>query len=174
MKKLIFLVFAGLVILTSPSYATRYLESTNKTVLQQALVGSTGLGTAQVAFVTGTTNSNTVGVCSSAGAVATPAAAASGFLLSCPGMPITGVMLSGGASGGTVTIYDANTNQLNQAFPAEVGVAEVVYEATVAANTQNYVDLSNAPINTNNGIVAIASSTSGVIVYSSPAGTTNK
>ena len=85
----------------------------------------------------------------------------------CPGAAITGLNLSGGTSGGNIIIYDANTNLTNQNFASEVGPQEVVYEATIGANTTTFVDLHDAPINTINGVVAQASSTSGVVVYSS-------
>lgn len=165
MKKLllVFGVLMGMLTLGSQSYAVTGGNSSLKTAVQVPLVGS--VSNLPTAFVTGTTNANTVNFCSTS---TTGSGATSGILLNCGGAPITGISMSGGASGGTIAIYDANTNQVNQAFPAEVGSAECVFEATVAANTQNYYDLHDAPINTQNGVVAIATSTSGVVVYSSP------
>lgn len=177
MKKL-FLVFGvlmGLVALSNPSYALRALDSTNKTVFNVPLVSSTANGNA--AFVTNTLGGSTaLQVCTT---LSLGSGTSAGNLMSCGGTPITGISLSGGASGGTVTIYDANTTQAwptagilataNSSNAAECGPQEVVFEATVAASTQNYYDLSNDPINTNNGVVVFASSTSGAVVYTSPA-----
>lgn len=166
MKKL-FLVFGvliGLFVMVHPSYALTASNSSNKTLFQSALVAYPGAGVAPVSFITGTTNSNTTQNCTGGSGAA---GIGSGYLLNCGGAPITAINISGGASGGTIAIYDVNTNQSIQSSPAEVGVAECVFEATVAASTQNYYDLHDAPINTQNGIVAVATSTSGVVVYSS-------
>lgn len=168
MKKLILVlgVLMGLVGFTVSSYALNASGSTNKTLLQIPLVSSYTNG--NTAFVTGTTNGGqTVQQC--AGQVTSTLQNTLGQLLSCPGVPITGIQVSGGASGGTVTIYDAATNINSPSFPAEAGPAEVVFEATVASNTTTYIDIHDAPIRTLNGVVAWASSTSGVVVYTSPA-----
>jgi hypothetical protein len=169
MKKLLLVlgVLMGLVVLSGPSYALRAVDSTSKTVYAQPLVSSPLNGNAS--FITGSTNTVATGQqnCASQGAGATNGT--QGTLMACGSTPILSFSLSGGASGGTVTIYDASTNQINNSFPAEAMPQEVVFEATVAANTALYVDLSNAPINTNNGVVAAATSTSGVVIYTSPA-----
>lgn len=173
MKKLllVFGVLMGLVGLTVSSYALPANNSSLKTMYNRPLVSAVGNG--NTAFVTGSTQGLTVQSCPGTSVTGTQTPTNT-TLLACGSMPITAVMLSGGASGGTVTIYDASTTQNNQNFPGEVGPVEVVYEATVAANTQNYVDLSNAPINTVNGVTAMATSTSGVVVYSSTGIATNQ
>lgn len=172
MKKLL-LVIGVLMGLVSTSYALQFSSSSNKTILQAPLVSSVSNGNA--AFITGsTTTSVTNGgqYCLSGGATSFTGTT-QGTLMGCDVNAITALSLSGGASGGTVAVYDAMTNGINQANPGEVGVAECVFEATVGANTQNYYDLSNAPIQTLNGVVAYATSTSGVIVYSSKNGKIN-
>lgn len=155
MKKVLFLAMLGLVI-ASPSYAISFRDSTNKTMLNQPINN--------VGFL----SSSTIG--------------GNGTLISIPGTPITGIMLSGGSSGGVVSIYDANVATVaanavaggaNTVGSVEVGNPECVFEATVGSNTQNFVDLSASPINTNNGIVVVTSSTAGVVVYTG-SGTTNR
>lgn len=141
MKKLLLGVL-GLILMVSPSYAIGYRDSTNKTFLQSSVGG----------FYSNTNTNLGPGV---------------GAQVTQPGIPITGLMLSGGASGGTVSIYDSGF--MSGTFNA----TECAYEATIGSNTQNYVDLSQAPINTQNGIVVIATSTAGVIIYQGT-GTTNK
>lgn len=166
-NKLLFLgVLMGLA-LSSPSFALQGGDSSNKTTVQTAIVFNPGLANGSpAAFITGTTNAQGTQFCASAGAT-TGTGAATGNLSLCGGAAITGINLSGGGSGGIVSIYDASTNQTNQNFQNEVGNAECVFEATVAANTQNYYDLHNAPIMAQNGVVVMASSTSGVVVYTS-------
>jgi hypothetical protein len=171
-------VLIGLVSLNSPSYALRAGDTTNKTLYNSPLISSITNG--NTAFVTASVGTGAVQVCT---ATSIGSGNTNGTLMSCGSTPITGISLSGGGSGGTVTLYDANTNQAfgngtsafttNSSNQAESGPLEVVFEATVAANTQNYYDLSNAPINTVNGVVAMATSTSGAVVYSSKAIATN-
>jgi hypothetical protein len=170
MKKLILsLGLLMVTVLSVPSFALTGSNSSNKTLVQVPLVAIPGAANGSpVAFITATTNGQAVQFCGGS-ATGAGGASATGYLVSCGMTPITGINISGGASGGTVAIYDAATNNINQAFPAEVGSAETVFEATVAANTQNFYDLHDAPINTQNGVVVMASSTSGVVVYSSPA-----
>ena len=165
MRKLFlaFLVLIGMVF-SSQSFALTGGTSSNKTEFQQPLVSAVANG--NTAFVTGTSlNSGVAQFCATSPGVS--GGNFQGVLLSCPGAAITGLNLSGGTSGGNIIIYDANTNLTNQNFASEVGPQEVVYEATIGANTTTFVDLHDAPINTINGVVAQASSTSGVVVYSS-------
>jgi hypothetical protein len=157
MKKLILSLglLMGLVVLGSPSYALRAGDSSQKTYLQQVLVSSANNGNA--AFITAT--------------------GSSGILMSIPGTPITGISYSNGATTGVISIYDASlavpSNGGQSASTGlgtpEVGVQECVFEATVAANTGGYIDLSNAPINTVNGVVVLTSGTAGATVYTSNA-----
>jgi len=91
--------------------------------------------------------------------------ASSGWLLSVGSTPITGLQLSGGSAGGGITIYDEPTTA--------IGNIDIVFESTIAANTNTYIDLSNAPIQTISGVVAQTSSTAGVVVYSSKNGAIN-
>ena len=139
-------------------------------MFQKTLVSSPTNG--NTSFVTGSVGGTSDQSCigSAAGSGITNSGAT---LMACSGTPITGMVLSGGASGGTVTIYDANTNLNNTSFLAEVSVQEVVFEATVAASTQLYIDMSDAPIMTQNGVVVLASSTSGVVVYTGSQGKVN-
>ena len=166
MKKL-FLVFAviiGITVFSYQSFALTGGQSSNKTLFQQPLVSSVTNG--NTAFVSGTTiNSGVAQYWSSSPGIS--GGTYQGVLLNCNGTPITGIALSAGATAGVVTIYDANTNLVNQNFPTEVGVQEVVFEAAVAANTGSYIDIHDAPINTVNGVVVQASGTSGVVVYTS-------
>lgn len=171
MKKLllVFGVLMGLVVLSAPSFALTAPNSSNKTSLNIPLVSSQTNG--NTAFTTASTSVSVTGAgqfCSGSGAT-TFTGTSFGNLVSCGSTPITGLIMSGGASGGTVVIYDSNTNGNNANFAAEVGPQEAVFEATVAANTTTYIDAHDVPISTINGVVAYATSTSGVIVYTSKA-----
>lgn len=157
MKKL-FLVFGvliGLLLMGNPSYALRATDSSNKTFLNSPLVSNNGASVVG-AFIQ-TTGS-------------------SGTLMITPGVPITGIAISNGATAGVLSIYDASqavaTTGLapgNGSLPyiPEVGALECVYETNVAASTGAYYDLSNAPINTVNGVVILTSGTVGAVVYTS-------
>lgn len=156
MRKLILSlgVLIAVLAFNTTSFALQARDSSNKTFFQSVLVSSPN--NANEAFVTST--------------------GSSGVLMAIPGTPITGIAYSNSGTAGVVSIYDASqavpSNGLAPqngagAIIAEVGVLECVFEATVAANTGGYFDLSNAPINTVNGVVVLTGGSTGVTVYTS-------
>lgn len=177
MKKLL-LVFGVLIGLVGTSYALPANNSSLKTFYNTALVSSISNGNAS--FVT-TSTETTNQFCSN---VFAGSGGFYGTLLNCGSTAITGISLTGGTSGGYVVIYDANNN-VNPAnnsasisvggisAPGEAGPAEVVFEVYQAANTGTYVDLSNAPISTTNGVIAYVTGTAGTVVYKGTGVATN-
>lgn len=147
MRKLFSLlgVMLALVCLASPSYALTFRDSTNKTFLQSPL-NNTGFETV-------------------------PNGTANFTVIATPGLPITGIMLSAGATTGIVALYDV-TGMVNGATSGQYTNAEVVFEANVPASSNTYIDLSAAPINTKGGIGIVTSGTAGAVVYTG-AGTSN-
>lgn len=170
MKKLTLSLGLLMGLLSVSSYALTFPNSTNKTSFQKPLVSSLTNGNGP--FVTGSVATAITGGGQNCAGYLTATGSSYGTLMSCGATAITGILLSGGASGGTVTIYDAGTNVayptqngINLTGYAEVGNQETVFEATVAANSTTFVDMHDVPIITSNGVVSYATSTSGVVVY---------
>lgn len=172
-KLLLFLgVLMGLTVINVPAHALNARDSSNKTFLNVPLLQTAGNGEM---VLQGSQNGG--GFISSTGS--------SGVLVSSTGAPITGIAYSNSGTAGVLTIYDASfatpvqnglscgiTGGTGPCF-AEVGPLETVFEATIAANTGGYYDLSNAPINTQNGVVILTSGNTGATIYTSPQINTN-
>lgn len=138
-KLVLLSVLMALIAFTSDSYALSYRDSSQKTLLQTPLNG----------FVQGTT------------------VQAAYNLLAGQGQTITGIAISNGATAGIISLYDASTaSGFNSGGSlTQGGPLECVFESQVAANTANYIDLSNAPINTNQGVLMVTTGTVGAVIY---------
>lgn len=81
-------------------------------------------------------------------------------LLSGHSETITGFMMTSGGTAQQCGIIDASS------VTASSQAANTVFEASTAANTGTYIDFTNRPIQTNNGILAGCSRSDGTfIVY---------
>jgi hypothetical protein len=82
---------------------------------------------------------------------------------------ITGVMVVAGGTANQVELYDTSATATSPYFEAGVpqpGITNTVFEASVAANTASFFDLSQTPIRTTLGLEAAqAGLGGGFIVY---------